>query len=420
MRRRTISDVPQLAVPRRASGQDSCPGALRVHQAADGGLARVRIPGGTLTGRQWQALIAAAQELGNGQLELTSRGNVQVRGLGVGDETPLGTRLADAGLLPSLTHERVRNLLVSPMTGRDGAGLLDLRPLIAEFDQGLCAHPALRELSGRFLFALDDGRGDVLALQPDIAVTAVSSNSMQLLLAGQPAGLQAPVSSAVTLMLAAAEAFLAEQSEQGGNAWRLADLTDGAARVAARLDAPDPTTSATPPSRGTPASPPPAPGPLAQADGRTALVVSIPLGSLTVGQASALTAPQLILTPWRSVVLPDLSSDQASEWLARSSRLGLITDPASPLLGVTACTGRPGCASALADVRADALAMHRPGTGALATDVHWSGCGRRCGRPATTSTDLVATGSGYRLNGGEETLHFTELSEISTVLAAAR
>jgi precorrin-3B synthase len=64
---------------------------------------------------------------------------------------------------------------------------------------------------------------------------------------------------------------------------------------------------------------------------------------------------------------------------------------------VTACTGRPGCASALADVRADALAVHAT-AGADAAPVHWSGCARRCGRPAGTAIDMIATGSGYQVH----------------------
>ena len=161
----------------------------------------MRIPGGILTGRQWQALIAAADELGNGHLELTSRGNLQLRGLKVGDEVSLATRLQNAGLLPSLAHERVRNLLASPLTGRDGAGQMDVRPLIAEFDRELCARPALDELSGRFLFALDDGRGDVLAAEPDIADTPASPHTLQLLLAGQPVAARHPGYASVELMI---------------------------------------------------------------------------------------------------------------------------------------------------------------------------------------------------------------------------
>jgi precorrin-3B synthase len=380
----------------------------------------VRIPGGTLTGPQWQALIAAADELGNGQLELTSRGNLQLRGLGVGDEVSLATRLQNAGLLPSLAHERVRNLLASPLTGRDDIGRMDVRPLIAEFDRALCARPALEELSGRFLFALDDGRGDVLGAGPDIAVTATSPHTMQLLLAGQPVAAQCPGDAAVELMLAAAEAFLAERRAQGAAAWRLAELTDGPGRVAARLGIAGPASSSprAAPEPGHGAAPVPG-RPIRQRDGASALVIGIPLGGLTADQARVFLRPQLILTPWRSIVLPDLDDDDATGLLAACARLGMITDAADPLGDVTACTGRPGCASALADVRADAIVTHRAVTtagGTPAIGVHWSGCARRCGRPADTGIDLIATGSGYQLDSGDRSV---EISGTPAELAAA-
>lgn len=391
-----------------------------MHQAADGGLARVRIPGGVLTGLQWQALIAAAHELGNGQLELTSRGNLQLRGMAIGDETALAARLQDAGLLPSLAHERARNLLASPLSGRDGGGLLDIRPLIAEFDHALCARPALGELSGRFLFALDDGRADVLAAEPDIAVTATSPDSMQLLLAGQPVGTKCPSHAAVELMLGAAEGFLAERRTQGGNAWRLAELADGPARVAARLGIADPAGYTPIPAPGHETAA--APGrPIRQRDGASALVIGVPLGSLSTAQAKAFLRPELILTPWRSIVLPDLDADEVNELLAVCATLGMITDESDPLRNVTACTGRPGCASALADVRADAVATHRAGASAPPVlAVHWSGCARRCGRPAGTVIDLIATGAGYRLNTGDRTVEVSSTpAELTAALAGA-
>ncbi len=52
---------------------DACPGALQTHSAADGELARVRIPGGLLGSAQLRGLAAAARDLGDGALEMTSR-----------------------------------------------------------------------------------------------------------------------------------------------------------------------------------------------------------------------------------------------------------------------------------------------------------------------------------------------------------
>jgi precorrin-3B synthase len=98
---------------------DACPGVLRLTEAADGALARVRLPGGFLTARGATALASAAAELGDGRLELTSRGNVQLRGLALDAGTDLGERLYEAGLWPSQSHERVRNIVASPLAGLD-------------------------------------------------------------------------------------------------------------------------------------------------------------------------------------------------------------------------------------------------------------------------------------------------------------
>ncbi|GIG60233.1 precorrin-3B synthase [Longispora fulva] len=429
---------------------DMCPGAIQVHRAADGGLARVRLPGGHVTVAQWTAVADAAAELGNALLELTSRGNVQVRGLPAGAEAELGTRLAEAGLLPSTSHERVRNILASPLSGRDGRGLVDVRPLVAELDRRLCATPALAELSGRFLFTLDDGRGDVVGLRGDVGVIPVTADQVLLPLSGSDHSLCTTLDAAVDGMLAVAAAFMAERAAQGSTAWRLADLTDGPRRILARLTHPalrwtEPAGEMFPVATEHPIGVIPQVGgsgdPLAKADGRLmSVAVVAPLGRLTRAQAGALAdvaRGALIVTPWRGVVVPDVPGAEAHRVLATLSSHGLIVDPASPWHGVTACTGLPGCAKSLADVRADATAwlgpQPRPGTGDGAVPargrsgdgstgdafapagataaptglgglpVHWVGCGRRCGTPGGPHVEVLATGDGYRVTAGEDT-----------------
>lgn len=381
-----------MTVPPPRLRADACPGALQTHAAADGALARVRVPGGALTAAQLLDLAAAARELGDGALELTSRGNVQLRGLRAGSEAELGERLAATGLLPSATHETARNVLASVLSGRAG-GLLDVRSWVPAFDAGLCADPALAALPGRFLAAFDDGRGDVAGLGADVALLALGSRTVALLLAGVDSGLRTDIEGAVALALAATRAFLAVREEQGGTAWRIADLTDGRARVGAVLGGPWEAPRPVPPA---PTSGPA--GAVLQSDGRTALAAVVPLGRLTAGQAELLaetSAGGLQLTPWRSVVVPDLADAGALPLLAAA---GLELDPGSPWLRVTACAGRPGCAKSLADVRSDVVravtAGELPAGGARQ---HWVGCERRCGRPAGEVVDVVATGEGYRV-----------------------
>ncbi|MGY1685530.1 precorrin-3B synthase [Geodermatophilus sp. SYSU D00867] len=372
---------------------DACPGALQTHPAADGELARVRVPGGLLTAAQLRVLAAAARDLGDGALEMTSRGNLQLRGLAAGAARELGDRLAGVGLLPSETHERVRNVLASALTGRAG-GLLDARPWVAALDAGLCADPALAALPGRYLATLDDGRGDVSGLGGDVGLLALSPSSVALLLGGADSGLRAAPDDAVGLLLAATRAFLAERAAQDGTAWRLTELDDGPARVAARLG-------------GTPAAPaavPAAPdaGPVGaetQADGRTALVGVVPLGRLSADQADLLASltGEVQLTPWRSVVVPDLAEDRVDDAAVYLYRTGVVFDADSPWARVTACAGRPGCARSRADVRADAAAAVASGTVPEGARVHWAGCERRCGRPRGEVLDVVATVDGYRV-----------------------
>ncbi len=123
-----------------------------------------------------------------------------------------------------------------------------------------------------------------------------------------------------------------------------------------------------------------------------------PLGRLTAAQvtwvADQLGADAARVTPWRGVVLPRLAD--AAGTLREAARLGFGTDEDSPWLRVTACAGRPGCASALADVRADAAGLAARWPGRL---VHVSGCARHCGRPAATEIDVTASSEGYHVAG---------------------
>lgn len=383
---------------------DSCPGVLRLHEAADGPLARIRVPGGRLAPEQLQTLAAAAEELGDGNIELTSRGNVQLRR--VRDADALAARLAGAGLLPSRTHERVRNIIASPLSGRVGDHP-DLRPLVHALDRGLLGAPRLAELPGRVLFTLDDGRGDVTPLGPDIGLHVLDGDRSALLLAGRDSGIRVTTAEAPEVLLAAAHGFLTLADGQ----WRLHEIADGPTRLAALLGLePGPDRlefagSADPPI-----------GWLPQRDGLVALGAGVRLGSLPARTAEFLAAVErpILLTPWRSLILTDLEEWPAEQVVRVLAPMGLIFDAASPWLRITACAGAPGCAKSHTDVRADAAAAVEsgrtevPGAGGSATPVeaadittagrqHWSGCERRCGRPARAATEVTATEAGYRV-----------------------
>jgi precorrin-3B synthase len=359
----------------RARDTDACPGALQVHQAADGALVRVRLPGGMIDAAQLSALASVSERLGSGTLELTARGNVQLRA--ISDVTAAAEAIADAGLLPSATHERVRNIVASPLSGRID-GRADVRVWVRELDGVIRADPGLAELGGRFWFSLDDGRADVSGLGADAGVH-VFEDGCGLLLAGRDTGVRVPPEDVVAALTAIAMRFV----EMRGKAWRVSELDDATALwPGAKLGA------------GFPVVTRPQLGWITQDDGRIALGAAVPLGVLPARVAEYLAAIEapLVVTPWRSVLVCDLEVEVADVALRVLAPLGLVFDEHSPWLSVSACTGSPGCGQSAADVRADAAGLLDADS---AVHRHFVGCERACGSPATGEV-LVATGDGYR------------------------
>ncbi|BBX92196.1 precorrin-3B synthase [Mycolicibacterium boenickei] len=367
----------------RTRDQDACPGALTVHQAADGALVRIRLPGGMITSGQLTALAQVAEQFGSPAMELTSRGNIQIRA--VTDTDGAATALTAAGLLPSPTHERARNIVASPLSGRSG-GVTDVRPLVVDLDRAIQADPVLADLPGRFWFSLDDGRGDVSGIDADAGVHAHDDGTFALLLSGCDTGIRLDAGDVVAALTEVAVRFV----QIRGNAWRINELDDSSPLLDGL------TMSAAPGATWPPTVTPPV-GWIEQRDGDITLGAAVPLGVLQARVAQFLAAVEtpLVITPWRSVLVCDVPEGVADTALRVLAPLGLVFDENSPWLRVSACIGSPGCAKSAADVRADAAEAVTTPTD---TDVHrhFVGCDRACGSPPAGDV-LVATEDGYRL-----------------------
>jgi len=327
---------------------------------------------------QLQALAHAANRFGSPAMELTSRGSIQIRA--ITDTAAVAEVVAAAGLLPSPTHERVRNIVASPLSGRLG-GLTDVRGLVADLDEAIQAEPRLAELPGRFLFGLDDGRADVSGLAADAGVHVIDSSTAALLLAGRDTGVRLELPDVVPTLVAVAARF----TQIRGKAWRVAELDDATSLLDAH--------TAESGARWPPVTRPPV-GWIQQDDGRIALGAAAPLGVLQAGVAeylAAIDAPTVI-TPWRSVLVFDLDEAVADVALRVLAPMGLVFDENSPWLSISACTGSPGCEHSVGDVRADAAAAVEEPT---ANHRHFVGCERACGSPVAGDV-LIATPNGYR------------------------
>lgn len=102
----------------------------------------------------------------------------------------------------------------------------------------------------------------------------------------------------------------------------------------------------------------------------------------------------LRITPWQSILLPDIVTRAVPSTLARLNELGLVCEPAHPLARLIACAGSSGCAKSMADTKTDALrlAAQLPNT---VEQVHLSGCPRSCAAAHRAPYTLLAVEPGH-------------------------
>jgi precorrin-3B synthase len=265
---------------------DLCPGVFRPWPADDGALVRLRVPGGHLARTTLLALIDVAEAYGDGQVHLTKRANLQLRALPLVDGAvppEVVEAIRATGLLPHPDHELVRNVLVSPLTGLHG-GRADLRPVTAELDERICATPSLAKLPGRFLFVLDDGRGDLTSRTCDLGLVALSPDEVQLRIGSSHWGPVVPLHEAAARLTGLARAFQQVRGSDEHAAWHVDELP-----VAPEPHDADP--------RALVRSEPPAYGEVAPG------VRHVHVEGGVLERKFSLTLPEhLVVTPWKSLV----------------------------------------------------------------------------------------------------------------------
>ncbi|WP_417695834.1 precorrin-3B synthase [Pseudomonas sp.] len=384
-----------------------CPGLLRVVQALDGGICRIKLDGGSIQADQAEAVASVAERFAGGVIEATNRANLQIRGIGPGHDALIEPLLA-AGLGPrKLAGDDVRNLMLSPTAGIDRQMLLDTRPLAARILFTLQTHERFHELSAKFAVQLDGGEGlAMLEHHHDLWLSALVRNGEPWLafgLAGTP--LDKPdgtvrLAQGHDLVVAVLELFLdLARPDQTRMRHLLAEiprdelLVQLARRVALQ---PCPDWRRDESIDGLHI------GIHSQHDDRVYVGAAAPLGRLDAVMlrgAAQLARDKgdasLRFSPWQSLLLPNVRREDAHDALARLEELGLLCSLDQPLAQLIACTGSSGCGKAQADTKADArqLAELLQGQG-RALKIHLSGCPRSCAAAHVAPATLLAVAPG--------------------------
>jgi precorrin-3B synthase len=359
---------------------------------------------------QLSTVADLSRSFADGTIEITSRANLQLRTIRNRDLSHIVEGISSAGLLPSPQHDRIRNIVTSPVAGLDGEELMDPRPLVLELDRRLLADTVFVDLHPRFSFAIHGGPRRFSRDDDDISLEAADFNAapyIRFLIGGACSGFVVKRGDAVDCMLAAAKMCigLAKESSLPVRAKTVGTIPGATKRIVDALShwlTPSPVS---PPCRfikeallGI--------YPTTQS-GRVSIIPSVPLGRLTADQAHYLGdaanewGGDLRLAPWRGVVLGSIPKSAVDSIVGRLDSMGLSCDARDGFRGIAACAGSDGCEASLADVRGDAASLAQRLSGHAVPSgwtVNLSGCEKQCGRRHGATAELVAGPMGYNLN----------------------
>lgn len=342
----------------RVAAKGWCPGAYRPMESGDGLIVRIRPVLARLGAVQVLGLCDAAEAHGSGIVELTSRANLQLRGVRPEAHEALLEALWRLDLLdadPAI--EGRRNVLVAPLWSEGDATAQIAQELIARLAE-------LPDLPAKFGFAVDGRDAPMLGgCSADIRVERGVSGGLIVRADGCTRGEPVTAAEAVDRVIARAHWF----AESRGAAGRMARHPGLAAAEGTEA----------------PARPAALPGPGASPLGP---VVGVAFGQMEAGGLARLVresrATAVRVTPERCLLLEGGQPVTVE---------GFLGSP-DPLLAADACAGAPFCPAATVATRG--LARRLAGRVA---GLHVSGCAKGCARARPAAVTLVGRSGAFDL-----------------------
>jgi precorrin-3B synthase len=434
-----------------------CPSVWTPMPSGDGLIVRVRPVHARASAEHLAALARLARASGNGIVELTRRGNLQIRGVSAASWPSLRAELVELGLAGVEAESEQRPaLFVCPLSGLDprcpplepladalAENLVGLEPDMLEPAElitaavstpGIAAPPMpatsgatpARFHSGRGTLRLPDKFGIVLSggsqsasdLAADIHVRLHPAHpgECDLLLAGKvhdatPLG-ACPVSAAPQAVRALVQALAAHPSERRrmrdavavdlpGLRHSVQHLLTGAARREAAWGSPE----------------------VGYHTGSSNWFgYAMPFGSATAEDWVALArvaerfgAGELRFTPTRHVLVVGVRPEDRQALLDFGQRRAFGVRKPARALELVACSGAPACGSANGETRALARLLDKllgklpddgryqlPAPGAALATLHVSGCEKSCARNEAADITLVHGPNGLHLGFGRD------------------
>jgi precorrin-3B synthase len=392
----------------------------------DGLLVRL-LPIGTIALDAFATLCAAAQQHGNGIIEVTSRGSIQIRGLSATSAPRFAAAVAGLGIAAGDGIP----VLINPLASLDAEDIIDAGALAADLRLALAQRSLTPTLSAKVSVAIDGGGAiDLDRIAADVRLRAQAVNGVAAIYVsvggdrqraahlGCVAGKDG-VEVTIRLLEVLAQRGRVRAREvlaaEGIAAFRSA-VEDLLITAVGRRDSGH--------RRKEPL------GLHGLRDDTFAYGVGLAFGHADAASlqrlsetAEAAGASGMRAAPGRVLIIIGLTKQTSSPFAAAAEALGFIVRSDDPRRHVIACAGAPICASA--NIAARALAPQIAAAAAPHLDgsfkIHISGCAKGCAHPAPAALTVVGTSSGCALvaNGstGDATFKIVGTNELQAAVA---
>jgi precorrin-3B synthase len=406
----------------------ACPGLSVPMQSGDGLLARLR-PTGTISLSGVAGLCAAARQFGNGVVEVTSRGSIQIRGLTAAS----APRFADAVAALAIAADDGIPVHCNALAGLDAEETFDAASVASALRRTLARTSLPTRLSPKVSVAIDGGGSlDLDGLAADVRLRAGVLNGGVLFQVGVAGDAAVATSLGAVTSKDAAEAArrLLEVIARYGHTARARDVlaTEGAAPFETTLAGLIVTRDSSVFANSRPTSDPIHSHLLR--DGSFACGVGLAFGHTDAYAIAQLTqaarstgALGFRTAPGRVLLAIGVRPADTAAFAATAEQLAFVAHPGDPRRYVIACAGAPICAAAHMPSRTLAPVLTAAAQKYLGDDfrIHISGCAKGCAHAGPASLTVVGRTDGCAVisNGlvSDDPVALTTVNELPSMIA---
>lgn len=389
-------------------------------------MLRLRMPSGVITSQQMGVLAEIVQRYGDdGNADITTRQNLQLRGIRLEDIPDIFRRMQQVGLTSIQSGmDNVRNITGSPVAGLDADELYDTRELVQQVQDMITnssqGNPEFTNLPRKFNIAIAGCRDNsVHAEINDIAFVPAFKNetfgfnvlvggffSAKRCEAAIPLKVWVKPEQVVAICRAILEVYRDNGPRANRQKSRLMWLIDewGIDQFRSEVENQLGETLETEAEKdeiiwdkrdhiGVYSQ---------KQAGFNYVGLNVPIGRLYANEmfelarlAEVYGQGEIRLTVEQNVIIPDISDSRLNAFLTEPLLEKFSINPAPLTRALVSCTGSQFCNFAMIETKNRALALVKELEAELSLDkpvrIHWTGCPNSCGQPQVADIGLMGT-----------------------------